>query len=202
VIIAVMMWVVFIYTKSPLDQIVFDFVRPHITPSRTVFMRIITYMGNPQFLVPANLALLAYFIVDRKKWMALRIGVVALGGLGIKLLVKNLFQRLRPFDPVIEGGVAGYSFPSGHALMSVVCYGFIIWWAAISIRRKWLQGLVIGFFLLIIFLVSFSRVYLRVHYVTDILAGICFGFAWLIFSLWIVDRLEIRSIGEGSLPHR
>jgi undecaprenyl-diphosphatase len=98
--------------------------------------------------------------------------------------------------------VAGYSFPSGHALMSVVCYGFIIWWAAISIRRKWLQGLVIGFFLLIIFLVSFSRVYLRVHYVTDILAGICFGFAWLIFSLWIVDRLEIRSIGEGSLPHR
>lgn len=201
-IVAFMMWVVFIYTRSPIDSYIFEAIRPHITPMRTRIMRIITYLGNPQFLVPFNLALLAFFLVEKRKWMALRIGVVALGGLGIKILVKHIFQRLRPLDPVIEGGVAGYSFPSGHALMAVVVYGFIIWWAAIGIRNKWWQGLVITIFLMLILLVSFSRVYLRVHYTTDILAGVCFGFTWLIFSLWMVDRLEIRSLKEGHWPHR
>ena len=193
-----MMWVVFIYTKSQADQRVFEAIAPHITPIRTRIMRLITYLGNPQFLVPFNLLLLAFFIVDRKKWMALRILVVALGGLGIKLLMKHIFQRLRPLDPVIEGGVAGYSFPSGHALMSVVVYGFLVWWAAISIRNKWTQVIVIALLIMLIFLVSFSRIYLRVHYTTDILAGICFGFCWLIFSLWLVDKFEVRSLHENA----
>ncbi len=193
-----MMWVVFIYSKSSADQRVFDAISPHITPIRTRIMRLITYMGNPQFLVPANLLLLAFFLVNRKKWMALRILVVSLGGLGIKLLIKHLFQRLRPLDPVIEGGVAGYSFPSGHALMSVVFYGFLVWWAATSIHNKLYQGIVIGLLILLIILVSFSRIYLRVHYTTDILAGICFGFCWLLFSLWIVDKFEIKSLNNNS----
>lgn len=193
---------VFIYTKSSADQRVFDAIEPHITPFRTRIMRLITYLGNPQFLVPFNLLLLAFFIVDRKKWMAVRIVVVALGGLLIKLLFKYLFQRLRPLDPVIEGGVAGYSFPSGHALMSVVVYGFLVWWAAISIHNRWKQGIVVGLLIILIFLVCFSRIYLRVHYTTDILAGICFGFCWLIFSLWIVDKFEVKSLGGASMPHR
>lgn len=192
-----MMWVVFIYTKSSADQRVFDAIAPYITSTRTRIMRLITYLGHVQFLAPANLLLLAFFIVNRKKWMALRIVVVSLGGLGIKLLMKHLFQRLRPLDPVIEGGVAGYSFPSGHALMSVVFYGFLVWWAATSIPNKIYQGIVIGLLIILIILVSFSRIYLRVHYTTDILAGICFGFCWLLFSLWIVDKFEIKSLNNS-----
>lgn len=202
-IIIFMMWVVFIYTKSSADQRVFEAIAPHITPLRTRIMRIITYMGNPEFLTPANLLLLFFFIFRKRKWMAIRIFVVALGGLGIKLLIKHLFQRLRPLDPVIEGGVAGYSFPSGHALMAVVFYGFLVWWAAISIHNKWKQGILIGILILVILLVSFSRIYLRVHYTTDILAGLCFGFCWLVFSLWVVDKFEVRSLQQGAaMPHR
>jgi membrane-associated phospholipid phosphatase len=198
-----MMWIVFIYTKSRADQRVFEAIGPHITPIRTRIMRIITYLGNPEFLVPFNLALLVLFAILKKKWMVIRIAVVALGGLGIKLLMKHLFQRLRPLDPVIEGGVAGYSFPSGHALMAVVVYGFLVWWAAISIHNKWKQGIAIALLILLIIGVSFSRIYLRVHYTTDILAGICIGFCWLMFSLWIVDKFEVRSLHEGAhMPHR
>jgi undecaprenyl-diphosphatase len=181
---------------------VFAAIEPHVTPFRTQAMKIITFLGNPEFLTPANLLLLVFLLIRKKKWMAIRLAVVALGGLGLKLLFKHLFQRLRPLDPVIEG-VGGYSFPSGHALMAVVCYGFLVWWAAISIHEKWKQGIVIGSLILLILLVSFSRIYLRVHYTTDILAGICFGFCWLLFSLWIVDRYEIRTLKEGDrLPHR
>ena len=197
-----MMWVVFIYTRSSADARVFAAIEPHVTPFRTKVMRIITFLGNPEFLTPANLLLLGFLIIRKKKWLAIRLAVVALGGLGLKLLFKHLFQRLRPLDPVIEG-VGGYSFPSGHALMAVVCYGFLVWWAAISIHEKWKQGIVIGFLILLILLVSFSRIYLRVHYTTDILAGICFGFCWLLFSLWIVDRYEIRTLKDGDRwPHR
>ena len=110
-IIIFMMWVVFIYTKSSADQRVFEAIAPHITPIRTRIMRLITYMGNPEFLTPANLLLLLFFIARKKKWMAIRIVTVALGGLGIKLLVKHIFQRLRPLDPVIEGGVGAIAFP-------------------------------------------------------------------------------------------
>lgn len=189
-----LMWVVFVYTKSSADQRVFEILAPHITETRTRIMLYITHLGNHQFLIPFNLALIGFFLLIRKNWLALRVAVIALGGLGIKLLMKNLLHRVRPLDPVIEGGVAGFSFPSGHALMSVACYGFLVWWAAISIRNKWSQGLVIALILILMLAISFTRIYLRVHYITDILAGICVGFTWLVFALWQIDRLEIRQM--------
>jgi membrane-associated phospholipid phosphatase len=194
-----MTWLVFVYSKSTADQQIFDAISPVITPTLTRFMRFITYLGNPQFLVPVNLLLVIFLLFRKKEWLALRLAVVSLGGLGVKLLLKNLFQRARPIDPVIEGGVSGYSFPSGHALLGVVFYGFLIWWAAISIRNKWLQGFIIGILLLIILSVSFSRIYLRVHYSTDIMAGLCLGFVWLIFAFWQIDRIEIRMLEKGKI---
>ena len=126
--------------------------------------------------------------------MAIRLAIAMLGGLVIKLIFKAFFQRLRPLDPVIEGGVPGYSFPSGHALMAVVFYGFLIWWAAITIRNKWVQGVLVGLLLFLILLISFTRIYLRVHYMTDIMTGLCLGFTWLIFSFWRIEKLEMKYI--------
>ena len=193
-VVAFMMWIVFVYSKSQADQQIFEAIAPHITVGRTRFMLFITYLGNPQFLVPANLALFAFLLIRKKNWLAIHLAAVSVGGLLIKLIMKQIFQRIRPLDPVIEGGVAGFSFPSGHALMAVACYGFLIWWAAISVRNKGLQGFIIAILLVLIALISFSRVYLRVHYTTDILAGICLGFSWLVFAIWQVDKLEIRTM--------
>jgi membrane-associated phospholipid phosphatase len=194
VIILFMTWLVFVYTKSQADQRVFNAIFPYESHGLTKFMRFITFMANPEFLVPVITGLVIFLLVINKKWLALRLGTVALGGLFIKLLLKNAFRRDRPIDPVIIGGVDGYSFPSGHALMSVVFYGFLIWLAAIAIRNKLIQGVIIGVLLLIILIISFSRVYLRVHYTTDILAGICIGFIWLIFALWQIDRFEVKTL--------
>ncbi len=189
-------WLVFIYTKSTTDQEIFNAIAPHITLGRTRFMLFITFLGNHQFLIPVNLILVAFFLYTGKNWMALRLAIISLGGLFLKLLFKGLFQRLRPLDPIIEGGVPGYSFPSGHALMGIVFYGFLVWWAAITIRSKLWQGLIIAALLLLILLISFSRIYLRVHFTTDILTGLCLGFVWLIFSFWWVDKIEIRFISR------
>jgi undecaprenyl-diphosphatase len=200
-IILFMTWLGIIYTKSSADSRVFYAIKPIITPGLTRFMRLITFMGNPQFLVPANLLVVTYLLIMKRGWLAFRLAVISIGGLLIKLGLKQLFHRLRPLDPVIEGGVSGYSFPSGHALMGVAFYGFLIWWAAITIRNKLTQGIVIGLLLAVIITVAFSRIYLRVHYMTDVLAGLSLGFVWLIFALLQVDRLEIRWLEkQNTIP--
>ncbi len=185
-----LIWVVFIYGKPSFDETVFHFVTPYVTTERTRFMLFITFLANPKFLVPANLLLLLFFLIKRYNWLALRIGIIALGGLLIKLGLKQLFHRIRPDNSLIEGGVNGFSFPSGHAMMSVAFYGFLIWLCAHSIANKRIQFCIIIFLALLILLIGFSRIYLRVHYATDIVAGFCTGFVWLSFCLWLIDKKQ------------
>lgn len=185
-----LIWVVFIYGKPSFDETVFHFVTPYVTTERTRFMLFITFLANPKFLVPANLLLLLFFLIKRYNWLALRIGIIALGGLLIKLGLKQLFHRIRPDNSLIEGGVNGFSFPSGHAMLSVAFYGFLIWLTAHSIHKKIVQWGVIIFLALLILVISFSRIYLRVHYATDVLAGLCTGFVWLSFCLWLIDKKQ------------
>lgn len=185
-----LIWVVFFFGPNSFDNAGFALVDSHITRGRTRFMLFITRLGNHVFLIPANLLFLAYFIITKDKWAAIGIGLCSLGGLGLKMLLKGLFHRVRPDSSLIEGGVAGFSFPSGHALMSVAFYGFLIWLAAHKIRNGWLQFICIAFLVLLILMISLSRVYLHVHYATDITAGLCIGFMWLSFCLWYINKKE------------
>src|SRR5678810_1097061 len=91
----------------------------------------------------------------------------------------------RPDIPVIEK-VGGYSFPSGHALIGVVFYGLVIFVIWHEVKQKWLKIALTIFFVLFILLISFSRIYLRVHYASDVIAGIAVGFIWLVLSLNII----------------
>lgn len=189
IIIFFLVWLIFIYSKSPFDQQAFNTIAPHITEGRTRFMLFITFFGNHAFLIPANLLLLIFFLIKKNNRLALTVGLASLGGLSIKLILKQIFHRLRPGDPLIEGGVAGFSFPSGHALMGVAFYGLLIWLAAKRISNKLIQGLLIAFFLTAILTIGFSRIYLRVHYTTDVMAGFCIGFVWLITCFWLMNKI-------------
>jgi undecaprenyl-diphosphatase len=76
--------------------------------------------------------------------------------------------------------------------MSVAFFGMLIWLSAHFIRNKWLQALAIFLLATVVLMISFSRIYLRVHYATDIIAGMALGFSWLLFCLYVVEILEIR----------
>ncbi|MEO7291570.1 MAG: phosphatase PAP2 family protein, partial [Ginsengibacter sp.] len=100
--------------------------------------------------------------------------------------------RDRPLSPLLEAA-QGYSFPSGHATMSITFYGliiFLVWQNVKNVLLKWTLIILLG--LLIIF-IGASRVYLRVHYASDVLAGFCVGLMWLFLSLWILKRIETYS---------
>lgn len=175
-------WAVFVYRGLHYDEKLFSIISLHTTESRTYFIRLITFLGNHEFLIPANLVLIFYFLIKKNKPLALRVTITALSSLGLMSLLKNIFQRHRPEQPLIDG-ITNFSFPSGHAFMSVAFYGLLIWLAAISITNTMLRRIIIAILLLLILAIGFSRIYLRVHYTTDVVAGFCMGFTWLMSCL-------------------
>ena len=177
-------WLVFIAANTAPDEHIFDFFSANVTVSRTNIMRAITFLGNHNFLIPANLLLMIYFIIRGKKWETVYVFFVAISSLGIMSLLKTLFHRHRPLHPLIEG-ITNYSFPSGHAFMSVAFFGLFIFFTTQKVKNTGLQYLLISFLLFLLFFIGLSRVYLRVHYATDVLAG------WILGSLWLFICFEL-----------
>jgi membrane-associated phospholipid phosphatase len=182
-------WVVFVRKTTILDDKVFEWISPLTNDFMTAFMKAITYMGNYQFLAPANLLLIGFLIWKKQKRAAWRVAVIALSSLGMKLALKELFHRLRPTDPMLQG-ITNFSFPSGHAFMSVSFYGLLIWLTWTHVRDNKLRLVLTILFAILIFLIGFSRIYLRVHYTTDVVAGFCLGICWVSLLLWFTRKIE------------
>ena len=153
-------------------------------------MLFFTFLGKHQFLIPANLTLIMYFLLIRKRtWFSIRIASIALSSLGLMFVLKHLFHRNRPQLPLLNRA-RGLSFPSGHAIMAVTFYGLLIYIISHTIKDKKLKWALILLISVLIPFIGFSRVYLRVHYPSDVLAGYLIGFLWLRISLQVLKQLE------------
>jgi len=172
------------------DLIVFDRLSEWVTPFTTSFLQGITFLGSHTFLIPANLLLAFYFLFIKKhRWYSIKVPVVALGGLLLMTLLKQFFNRPRPLVPLLEP-VRGLSFPSGHALMSVSFYGLLIYLVWENVKEPIRKWLLISSLVILIILIGFSRIYLRLHYFSDVIAGFSIGVIWLSVSIWTVRRIE------------
>lgn len=188
----ILIWVIFVDKNQHWDHQLLEQTGQLISPARTAWIKSITFLGNHAFLIPAFLLLILALLLLKLKKEALQTLLIALSSLGLMTLFKNLFQRRRPENPLIEG-ITNYSFPSGHAMMSISFYGLLIWLAARHFRQQQTQrNLVIGLLVLLILLIGFSRIYLRVHYPSDVLAGYCFGIAWLWLALQITAGIRVN----------
>ena len=172
------------------DFMVFGQLHALVSPGLTKFMLFITFFGNHKFLIPANLLLVTYFLFIKKhKWYSIKVPVIAIGGVSIMFILKQFFNRQRPLTPLLEP-VEGLSFPSGHALMSMSFYGlliFLVWENVKNPTWKWLLTICLMLFIL---LIGFSRIYLRLHYFSDVMAGFAGGIIWLSLSIWVIRRIE------------
>jgi membrane-associated phospholipid phosphatase len=176
--------------KSNFDLQAFKLLDGYVSDVNTNVMLFFTLLGTHIFLIPANVVLVAYFLFIRKqRWYSIKIPVVAISSLLLMFSLKYLFRRTRPLTPLLEHA-KGYSFPSGHALMSFTFYGLLIYLTWLNIKNAWLKWLCITGLVLLIFAIGLSRVYLRVHYASDVVAGYCMGFIWLLLSLWILGKIE------------
>lgn len=189
---------IFISESTEFDDRVFNTIKPYIKDGLTNFMLLITFLGKHDLLIPLNFILIAFFIYRKERWFATRIAALSLSSLLLMFMLKFFFQRNRPLQPVIDD-VSGYSFPSGHALISVVFYGLFIHMVWHEVKTKWLRTALITVLGILILLIAFSRIYLRVHYASDVIAGIAVGFIWLVLALRIVQRVEKRFIARRTL---
>lgn len=175
---------------KPVDLAVFKKLERIVGPLNNRFMLFITWLGKHNFLIPANLVLIFFFLfVRRQTWFSIRVAAIALSSLALMFLLKALFRRKRPLAPLLKAA-RGLSFPSGHAIMSVSFYGLLIYIVRHTIEEMWIRIILIILLVILIFLIGFSRIYLRVHYPSDVLAGFIVGFCWLLVSLAVLDHLE------------
>ncbi|MGZ3923467.1 MAG: phosphatase PAP2 family protein [Flavisolibacter sp.] len=190
---------VFVLNKTKLDTNVFNYLQEHVSDRNNHVMEFFTLLGTHQFLIPANLSLIAYFLFIKKhKWYSIKIPAIALSSLGLMFLLKGLFDRERPSVPLLFHA-KGLSFPSGHALMSVTFYGLLIYMVFKSVKNRALKWTLIGLLIVLIMIIGMSRVYLRVHYATDVIAGYCIGFLWLVFTVWMLNKIEKHSKQKFNL---
>ena len=174
------------------DQNIFHAISLLDSPFMTRLMETVTFFGSSNFLFPAYVSLVIYYLVKRKIKPALDIGMIGLGSTGILNLLKYIFQRQRPLDPLIRD-VTGFSFPSGHSFSSFTFFGliiYILWKTGIKKPFKILLSIVLFLFAAII---AFSRAYLRVHYPSDVVAGFCLSIIWLMLSLWILQKVDKKT---------
>lgn len=196
IIVAALLAILVYFIKTPvrkykyIDTGVFKKLENQTSAVRNKFILFITFLGSHQFLIPANLLLLGYFIFIRKySWFSIRVAVIALSSLALMLLLKSLFKRKRPLSPLLKAA-KGLSFPSGHAITAVTFYGLVIF-ILDHIMKPGLPFYILSALLVIlIILIGFSRVYLRVHYLSDVLAGLVIGTLWLLVSLKTLNILE------------
>ena len=158
-------------------------------PGLTQSLETITSLGNI-FLVVMVAVIVGVILFIRKNWwrlLALFLGVAI--GQAVLNILKVIFQRPRPQT---EMYVFSYSFPSGHVFSATVIYGFCIYLTFRFIKNatvKWLLSAVLA---LPILLIGFSRIYLGVHWLSDVLAGYVAGFAWLLFSIFFAKTVSDR----------
>ena len=172
-----------------------------VSPERTHLMQEITFFGSANFLFPAYLILLFFYLIRKKAHLALDIAMIGLSSTGILFLLKDIFQRHRPLDPLIRK-VSGFSFPSGHSFSSFTFFGILIYitWHA-NIRKRW--KIVIAFFLIVFAtIIAFSRVYLRVHFPSDVVAGFCLSVVWLMISIWILHKADRGIVGARKRSNK
>ncbi len=164
-----------------IDRMVNQWASTIHTPLLDKIMFLATSAG--EFLPMTILSILIFLLLillKRRNFIAPYFVAIP-GGFGLMNLLKYLFGRERPPDAAFH--VTGYSFPSGHAMMSTIILLFILVAFTENIKKTLLR---IIFFLLIagaILLISFSRIYFNVHWLSDVIGGIVLGIIWLGVSL-------------------
>ena len=177
---------VLVLTKKDiyLDSFIYGIVSKYISSNLTLIVKNLTHLGRAIVVIGITVFVLLFF---KNKKYALYMAINLVSITILQVILKNIFARVRPLDiNLIEE--TGYSFPSGHSLTAFVFYGFIIYLIYKSNLSKRSKNIFITMFSTFIFVVGLSRVYLGVHFFTDVIVAFTFSLAYLIIYTHIIDK--------------
>ena len=185
--------------KNAFDNAILDFLSKNlIDPDLTDFMKVVTYFASSAFLEIAYGVLIVIYGFTKNWKRVIEIAAIGLGGFLVNYFMKLSFHRIRPPNPLLDP-LTNFSFPSGHATSGFIFYGllaYLLWKTKIPKLYIYTIG---SAFIIFSLLIGFSRVYLRMHYPSDVIAGFCIGFFWLFITIALFERLKKKTKNEMSL---
>ena len=172
-----------------IDSIVYNYISNNIiNKNRTEIVKVITNITSP-IMVIITLLILVLAIKDKKIKISLVINL--LGITIINNLIKVIIARPRPeINKLVTE--TGYSFPSGHSMISLAFYGYLIYLIYKYINNKHLKRILIIILSTLICIIGVSRIYLGVHYTSDVLGGFLISIAYLIIYIELINKFILE----------
>ena len=158
-----------------------------MSDTMTSIAKCITNLANMYWLIGTSVILLI-FLKNKKTGIriAINLGLSAL----VNFTIKQIIQRPRPVGHRIIDE-SGYSLPSGHSMVSMAFYGFLIYLIYKNVKNKYLKTVLIVLLTILIISIGVSRIYLGVHYVSDVLAGFLVAIAYLVIFIHAINNVKI-----------
>ena len=163
-------------------------------------VRDVSAVGSMTLITAVTLSVVGYLLLARQRRTALVVIVAVTGGALLGSCLKGFFGRARPSVVPHLTQVTSLSFPSGHSMLSAILYPTLGVLLARVMVRKRIKAYLVSLSILVALLVGASRVYLGVHYPTDVLAGWAVGFAWALACGLAARALQRR--GKIDVPAR
>lgn len=185
---------------TKVDDRLANWLHEHATPGWTRFFENVTLIGNFPVLLAVTVAAAA-LLWRRRRIAELQLLLLAfVGAEVITLGLKLGFRRERPFFPDPLSSEGTYSFPSGHACVSLAVYGTLGYILARRAATRRAQIAVLAGAAILVLLIGFSRLYLGVHFLSDVIAGYSIGLAWVALCVVLLHlRLRLKARRQTSL---
>ena len=176
------------YGVLDIDNNIYNFISKNImNDTLSSILKVVTHLGGVAFIV--LLGVLCFMFCKKNRWF---ITFDLVGCTVINQTIKHIVRRPRPnVLRLVEE--SGYSFPSGHSMISVAFYGLVIYFVYKNINNKYLKWALISLLSLLILTICFSRIYVGVHYFTDVVGGFFLALAYLIVYIYIYNKKVIKN---------
>ena len=177
-------------STQALDESVIRWIAGQHSPHLDTIMLEITALGTGVVVLMIVAVASLFLLLTQHKYSALLLLASTFGGLVLNAVLKLGFNRPRPSIVAHAVHTASSSFPSGHAMSAAIVYGTVAYLAARLHRNFWVRCLVMFSALVIIVAISLSRMYLGVHYPSDVIAGVSIGLAWAGFCMATLEAIQ------------
>lgn len=168
------------------DKTIYDLVISTKSNIMTIIFKIITTLASVKFML---LACIIVLFLKKLKHLRFLIILNVINDTLLNTILKLIFKRERPFDLMIIEE-SGYSFPSGHTMVAAIFYGFIIYLVSKSKYKKKTKIVINTILTILILLIGISRIYLGVHYATDVIASYLVSISYLIIFTHFIEKYQ------------
>lgn len=164
------------------DNMIYGFLSKYQNPTLTSIFKFISHLCGPITIVTLLFLIL---IFGKNKEYDLYTAIITAGAFILNYIVKRICQRPRPLDINLITET-GFSLPSSHAMVSVTFYGFIMFYIYKSTLKKNIKIILEIILAILIILIGISRIYLGVHYASDVLAGMCLSICYFVLFIKLI----------------